>query len=77
MLGTTCCFRRYLLPRIGGFDEEYEYFLDETDLWLSYTTTPRFKCDTGCTGEQCPWLAEFCAALVYSAAPRWRATTWS
>lgn len=32
VLGTNCSFRRSALLKIGGFDEEYEYFLDETDV---------------------------------------------
>ncbi len=32
LLGTNCSFRRDALLDIGGFDEEYEYFLDETDV---------------------------------------------
>lgn len=32
LLGTNCSFRRSALIEIGGFDEEYEYFLDETDV---------------------------------------------
>src|ERR1035438_4403762 len=32
LLGTNCSFRRSVLIEIGGFDEEYEYFLDETDV---------------------------------------------
>lgn len=32
LLGTNCSFRRAVLREIGGFDEEYEYFLEETDL---------------------------------------------
>ena len=32
LLGTNCSFRRQTLLELGGFDEEYEYFLDETDL---------------------------------------------
>jgi len=32
LIGTNCSFRRDLLLSIGGFDEEYEYFLDETDV---------------------------------------------
>jgi len=32
LLGTNCSFRRDVLLSIGGFDEEYEYFLDETDV---------------------------------------------
>jgi hypothetical protein len=32
LLGTNCSFRRSVLLEIGGFDEEYEYFLDETDV---------------------------------------------
>lgn len=32
LIGTNCSFRRSALIEIGGFDEEYEYFLDETDL---------------------------------------------
>ena len=32
LLGANCTFRRDTLLELGGFDEEYEYFLDETDL---------------------------------------------
>lgn len=32
LLGTNCSFRRSVMLEIGGFDEEYEYFLDETDV---------------------------------------------
>jgi glycogen synthase len=32
LLGTNCSFRRSALLEIGGFDEEFEYFLDETDV---------------------------------------------
>lgn len=32
LLGTNCSFRRSALMSVGGFDEEYEYYLDETDL---------------------------------------------
>lgn len=32
MLGTNSSFRRSVLLEIGGFDEEYEYFLDESDV---------------------------------------------
>ena len=32
LLGTNCSFRRSALLEIQGFDEEYEYFLDETDV---------------------------------------------
>lgn len=32
LLGTNCSFRSSVLREIGGFDEEYEYFLDETDV---------------------------------------------
>lgn len=32
LLGTNCSFRRTALLEVGGFDEEYEYYLDETDL---------------------------------------------
>lgn len=32
LLGTNCSFRRSAMLEIGGFDEEYEYFLDETDV---------------------------------------------
>ncbi|HSV47659.1 MAG TPA: glycosyltransferase [Ramlibacter sp.] len=32
LLGTNASFRRSALLEIGGFDEEYEYFLDETDV---------------------------------------------
>jgi glycogen(starch) synthase len=30
--GTNCAFRRDRLVEIGGFDEEYEFYLDETDV---------------------------------------------
>lgn len=32
--GTNTCFRRDLLAQIGGFDEEIEYFLDETEVCM-------------------------------------------
>ncbi|HWF40001.1 MAG TPA: glycosyltransferase [Candidatus Acidoferrales bacterium] len=32
--GTNAIFRRSALLEIGGFDEEYDYYLDETDLCL-------------------------------------------
>ncbi|MDB5532505.1 MAG: glycosyl transferase group 1 family protein, partial [Hyphomicrobiales bacterium] len=32
LLGTNCSIRRSALLEIGGFDEEYEYFLEETDV---------------------------------------------
>ncbi len=32
LLGANCSFRRTTLIELGGFDEEYEYFLDETDM---------------------------------------------
>lgn len=32
LIGTNCSFRMSALKEIGGFDEEYEYFLDETDV---------------------------------------------
>jgi glycogen synthase len=32
LLGTNSSFRRSALIEVGGFDEEYEYYLDETDL---------------------------------------------
>jgi glycogen synthase len=32
MLGANCSFRRTALSEIGGFDEEFEYYLDETDV---------------------------------------------
>jgi glycogen(starch) synthase len=34
LTGTNCSFRRDVLVEIGGFDEEYAYFLDETDVIL-------------------------------------------
>lgn len=34
LLGTNSTFSRNKLLEIGGFDEEYDYFLDETDLCL-------------------------------------------
>jgi glycosyltransferase involved in cell wall biosynthesis/GT2 family glycosyltransferase len=37
LLGTNCSFRRETLLDIGGFDEEYEYYLDETDLCCRIT----------------------------------------
>lgn len=30
--GTNAAFRRSLLEHVGGFDEEYEFYLDETDV---------------------------------------------
>ncbi|KAF0227757.1 MAG: group 1 glycosyl [Beijerinckiaceae bacterium] len=33
-LGTNSLFRRAALVEIGGFDEEYDYFLDETDVCI-------------------------------------------
>jgi hypothetical protein len=32
--GTNCSFRRDALIEIGGFDEQYDYYLDETDVCL-------------------------------------------
>ena len=32
MLGTNSSFRRSALLSVGGFDEEYDYYLDETDV---------------------------------------------
>lgn len=34
MLGTNCTFRRQAIVAIGGFDEYYEYFHDESDACL-------------------------------------------
>jgi glycosyltransferase involved in cell wall biosynthesis len=34
MLGCNSSFRRSALVEVGGFDEEYDYFLDETDVCL-------------------------------------------
>ncbi|QEL17134.1 glycosyltransferase [Limnoglobus roseus] len=34
MLGTNCSFRRDLLAEIGGFNEEFEYYLDETEVCM-------------------------------------------
>ena len=34
LLGCNSSFRRSALLEVGGFDEEYEYFLDETDVCL-------------------------------------------
>jgi glycosyltransferase involved in cell wall biosynthesis len=34
LLGTNSSFRRELLEEIGGFDEQFEYMLDETDVCL-------------------------------------------
>jgi glycogen synthase len=36
-IGTNCAFRRDALVEIGGFDEEFEYYLDETDLCCRLT----------------------------------------
>jgi glycogen synthase len=32
LTGTNCSFKRSILLELGGFDEEYAYFLDETDV---------------------------------------------
>jgi glycosyltransferase involved in cell wall biosynthesis len=32
--GTNCSFKRNALIEIGGFDEQYDYYLDETDVCL-------------------------------------------
>lgn len=34
LTGTNCSFRREVLVQIGGFDEVYAYFLDETDVLI-------------------------------------------
>ena len=34
LLGTNSSFRRAILRDIGGFDEEFDYYLDETDLCI-------------------------------------------
>ncbi len=34
LLGCNSSFRRSVLLEVGGFDEEYEYYLDETDVCL-------------------------------------------
>lgn len=34
LIGVNCVFRRSALQDIGGFDEEFAYFLDETDVCL-------------------------------------------
>jgi glycogen(starch) synthase len=34
LLGTNCSFSRRTLERLGGFDEVFEYMLDETDVCL-------------------------------------------
>jgi hypothetical protein len=36
-IGTNSSFRRNLLVELGGFDEEFEYYLDETDLCCRVT----------------------------------------
>lgn len=33
-IGTNACFRRDLLVAIGGFDEQYDYYLDEADVCM-------------------------------------------
>lgn len=37
LLGANSSFRRSALCEVGGFDEEFEYYLDETDLALRLT----------------------------------------
>jgi glycosyltransferase involved in cell wall biosynthesis len=37
--GTNCAFRKTALIEIGGFDENYRFFLDETDVALSLALT--------------------------------------
>lgn len=32
VIGANCAFRRHALAEVGGFDEAYAYFLDETEL---------------------------------------------
>lgn len=32
--GTNCSFRKHCLEEIGGFDEEFEYYLDEVDVCM-------------------------------------------
>ncbi len=32
LLGTNCSFRRDALVQVGGFDEQYDYYLDESDV---------------------------------------------
>ncbi len=34
LIGTNMAFRRAALEEVGGFDEQYEYYLDDTDLVL-------------------------------------------
>jgi len=36
-IGTNSAFRRRVLVELGGFDEEFEYYLDETDLCCRVT----------------------------------------
>ena len=36
-IGTNSSFRRNILVALGGFDEEFEYYLDETDLCCRIT----------------------------------------
>jgi glycosyltransferase involved in cell wall biosynthesis len=36
-IGTNSSFRRKCIVELGGFDEEFEYYLDETDLCLRIT----------------------------------------
>ena len=36
-IGTNSAFRRQTLVDLGGFDEEFEYYLDETDLCCRIT----------------------------------------
>lgn len=36
-IGTNSAFRRNVLVELGGFDEEFEYYLDETDLCCRIT----------------------------------------
>lgn len=50
LLGANCSARRKTLLELGGFDEEFEYFLDETDLLTRLN-------DAGGRIAQCPRAA--------------------
>ena len=50
LLGANCSARRKTLLELGGFDEEFEYFLDETDLLTRIN-------DAGGRIAQCPRAA--------------------
>ncbi|MCK4786330.1 MAG: glycosyltransferase, partial [Desulfobacteraceae bacterium] len=42
LIGTNCSFKKEVLYKIGGFDEQYDYFLDETDLCFRLQKEERY-----------------------------------